>query len=149
MPGAPCKATCPPRAGKGSSMKRALFRLLLPFFFLLHGLGSFPARAAETVPLFTVSLPEQVRVCQKTTLTLLLDKERAQGAIPSVAVIWKEKPQGEKPTVLVGAPETVLTFKEPGRYVFDVELTLVYKNSCALASTGDTARQTVTVVVGE
>lgn len=130
-------------------MKRAVFRLLLPFFFFLHCLGSSPVRAAEAAPLFTCFLPEHVRVCQKTTLTLLLDTERAQGAIPSVAVTWKEIPRGEKPAVLAGAPETILTFKEPGRYVFDVELTLVYKNSCALASIGDTAKQTIAVVVGE
>lgn len=130
-------------------MKRTIFRLFLPFLFLLHCLGSSPVRAAETAPLFTTSLPEHVRVCQKTTLTILLDEERGRGAIPSVAVTWKEMPQGEKPTVLVGAPETILTFKEPGRYVFDVDLTLVYKNACALASTGNTAKRTITVVVSE
>lgn len=130
-------------------MRKALSFLLIVFFFAAHSLESQPIKAAEAVPLFTVSLPEHVQVRQETTLTLFMDEERSEEAFPSVALTWKEKPNGEQPTVLVGAPETVLIFKEPGRYVFDVELTLVYKSSCAQASVGESERQTVTVVVAE
>lgn len=122
--------------------------LLLVFFFLLNlGINAFAKDTDKA--LFAVSLPEKVRVGEKTTVGIDVNKERSQGAIPSVAINWKEKPQGETPSVLVGAPESIITFKQAGKYVFEVELTLVYKNSCALASTGGSEKKTITLEVLE
>ena len=103
--------------------------------------------AAERSALFVASMPEQALAEQKTVLHIAMHAERTEGSIPSVAITWLEKPQGKAPSVLVGVPQTDITFHEPGHYVLEARVTLVYKNSCALASTGEAHTQRFTVQV--
>ncbi len=107
---------------------------LLLFALVLFSLATGRVYAEEV--LFKASMPQAVQVNQKALLQVQLSQELTKGAIPSLNIEWVKLPGKLKPKVVPGVPTSDIVFGESGIYEFTVELTLVYKNSCALATTG-------------
>lgn len=73
--------------------------------------------------------------------------EIPRGAYTSINIRVKSGPQGEKPTVLPGYPESTLTFHQPGTYVMDFILSRVSKSSCGGAEAVPLVRETRTLTI--
>jgi len=73
--------------------------------------------------------------------------EIPRGTYTSINIRVKSGPEGEKPTVLPGYPESTLTFHQPGTYVLDFILSRVSKSSCGGAEAVPLVRETRTLEI--
>jgi hypothetical protein len=73
--------------------------------------------------------------------------EIPRGTYTSINIRMKSGPEGKKPTVLPGYPESTLTFHQPGTYVMRFILSRVSKSSCGGAEAVPLVRETRTLEI--
>jgi hypothetical protein len=111
-----------------------LFAACLVLVFAWAALLSVPASAGQThsaVPGGEVRLAGPLKAGQPVRAVFdLKGYELPAGAYTAINVEFPVRPEGAKPEVRPGYPETVMTFAEPGRYRVLFLLNQISKGSC-------------------
>lgn len=115
--------------------KHTLFstRVLMLGFFLLVCMVALtvPALAGDIAPAGELTVNGQLRVGRPVQAVFdMKGYAIATGAYPSVNVRFTRQPNGAKPQVNAGYPQTMLTFDTPGTYAVVFILNEVSKPSC-------------------
>ena len=112
----------------------ALLSACAALVFAWAALLSAPALADQTrsaVPGGEVRLAGPLKAGQPVKAVFdLKGYELPAGAYAAINVEFPARPEGAKPEVRPGYPETVMTFAEPGRYRVLILLNQISKGSC-------------------
>jgi hypothetical protein len=112
----------------------ALFTVCAVLVLAWAALLSIPAladRTTSTVPGGEVRLAGPLKAGQPVRAVFdLKGYELPAGAYAAINVEFPVRPEGAKPEVRPGYPETVMTFAEPGRYRVLILLNQISKGSC-------------------